>query len=73
MFRMKVKELATARKLSQAKLGRLADLSPKTLQEIYRDPYRDVAYSTLLKIARALGVTVDDLIEDVPEEKGEGN
>jgi DNA-binding Xre family transcriptional regulator len=34
---------------------------------IYNDPYRDVAYSTLLKIARVLGVDVSELIEEIPD------
>jgi DNA-binding Xre family transcriptional regulator len=67
--RLKVKEIAQEKGWSQAKLGRAADINPRTMQGIYHDPYRDVAYSTLMKIARVLGVEVSDLIEEVPDEK----
>jgi DNA-binding Xre family transcriptional regulator len=68
MLRLKVKEVAKEKGLSMAKLGRMADLNQRTIQSIYNDPYRDVAYSTLVKLARALNVTVDDLTEEVPDD-----
>jgi DNA-binding Xre family transcriptional regulator len=66
--RLKVKEIAQEKGWTQAKLGRAADINPRTMQGIYHDPYRDVAYSTLLKIAKVLGVEVADLIEEAPDE-----
>lgn len=66
--RLKVKEIAKQKGWTQAKLGRAADINPRTMQGIYHDPYRDVAYSTLLKIAKVLGVDVSELIEEVPDE-----
>jgi hypothetical protein len=36
---------------------------------IYNDPYRDVAHSTLVKIAKVLGVDVSELTEDAPDSK----
>jgi len=65
--RLKVKEVAASKGWTQSKLGRAADLNPRTMQEIYHNPYRDIAYSTLLKIARVLEVDVSDLIEEVPD------
>lgn len=67
MQRLKVKELAKEKGISMARLSRLADVNPRTVEAIFKDPYRDVAYSTLAKLARALDVDVSDLIEDVPE------
>lgn len=67
MLRLRVKEVAKARGISMAKLSRMADLNPRTVQAIYQDPYRDVAYSTLVKIAKALNVDVSDLTEEVPD------
>lgn len=67
MQRLKVKEVAQSKGISMAKLSRLADVNPRTVEAIYRDPYRDVAYSTLAKLAKALGVEVSDLIEDTPD------
>jgi DNA-binding Xre family transcriptional regulator len=65
MQRLKVKEVAQSKKITMAKLSRLADVNPRTVEAIFKDPYRDVAYSTLAKLARALDVDVSDLIEDV--------
>jgi DNA-binding Xre family transcriptional regulator len=67
MIRLRVKEVAKAKGISMAKLSRLADLSPKTVQALWHDPYRDVAVSTLDKIAKALHVDVSKLVESVPE------
>jgi DNA-binding Xre family transcriptional regulator len=65
--RLRVKEVATAKGWTQSKLQRAADVHPRTMSGIYNDPYRDVAYSTLLKIARVLGVDVSELIEEIPD------
>lgn len=66
MQRLKVKEVAQSKGISMARLSRLADVNPRTVEAIYKDPYRDVAYSTLAKLAKALDVEVSDLIEDTP-------
>ena len=58
MIRLRVREIAEQRKISMTRLSRIADVNYKTVQAIFSDPYRDVAYSTLDKIAKALGVTV---------------
>jgi DNA-binding Xre family transcriptional regulator len=68
MQRLRVKEVAQAKGFTMAKLQRAADINLKTIQAIYRDPYRDVAYSTLNKIAKALGVSIADLVEEVPDD-----
>jgi DNA-binding Xre family transcriptional regulator len=49
-------------------------LSLNTIQEMIRDPYRDVRISTLDKIAVALDVPIIELYERVEEkeEKGTG-
>jgi len=64
MQRLRVKEIAQSKGLTMAKLSRMADINLKTLQAIYRDPYRDVAYSTLSKIAKALEVPITDLVDE---------
>jgi transcriptional regulator with XRE-family HTH domain len=70
MRRLKVKELAEQRGITQSKLMRMADLNMKTVQGLYREPYRlNVAYLTLEKIAKALGVNIDELFEEVEDEK----
>ena len=70
MRRLRVKELAEHRGLTQSKLMRMADLNMKTVQGLYREPYRiNVAYLTLEKVAKALEVNIDDLFEEVEDEK----
>ena len=65
MIKLRVREVAQAKGISMAKLGRMADLNQRTMQAIYNDPYRDVAYSTLVKLAKALAVDVSELTEEV--------
>ena len=67
MVRLKVKEIAQAQGISMAKLSRMSDLNPQTLRSIYSNPFRDVAFSTLLKLAKALNVDVADLTEEIPD------
>lgn len=68
MRRLKVKELAEQKGMTQSKLMRMADLNMKTVQGLYREPYRiNVAYLTLEKIAKALGVSIDDLFEEIED------
>ena len=37
--------------------------------DIFHNPYKDVAYSTLLKIAKVLEVDIRELTEEVPDEE----
>lgn len=68
MIRLKVREVAQAKGITMAKLGRMADLNQRTMQAIYNDPYRDVAYSTLVKLAKALDVDIAELTEEVQDD-----
>ncbi len=67
-IRLKIKEVATAKGWTQSKLGRAADLNPRTMQEIWHDPYRNITYASLVKIAKVLGVDVSELTEEVLDE-----
>ncbi len=62
-----MREVAQAKGISMAELGRMADLNQRTMQAIYNDLYRDVAYSTLVKLAKALDVDVSELTEEIPD------
>jgi DNA-binding Xre family transcriptional regulator len=64
MIRLKVREIAEQNQISMTRLSRIADVNYKTIHAIFQDPYRDVAYSTLIKIARALKVTIAELVEE---------
>lgn len=68
MIRLKVREIAEQKSISMTRLSRIADVNYKTVQAIFHDPYRDVAYSTLIKLAKALGVAIDALVEEEPDQ-----
>ncbi len=69
MIRLKVREIADARRINMAKLSRMADVNYNTIRAIYNNPNRDVAVTTLEKIAKALKVEVTDLYEIVPDDE----
>lgn len=70
MLRLKVKEIATEKKLSMNKLSQLSQVSYHVIQDIYKNPYRVVTTDTINRIAKALGVPATELFEDVePEER----
>jgi transcriptional regulator with XRE-family HTH domain len=63
-LRLRVKEIAQQKGMTQASLHRAADINEKTLRAIYKDPYHhEVYYSVLYKIAKVLKVPITDLIE----------
>jgi DNA-binding Xre family transcriptional regulator len=72
MIRLRLKEIAQEKGISQGKLSRLSDVDDNTIKRIYRNPTANVNTDTLNKLARALGVSVHDLIEEVPDEAAEG-
>lgn len=69
MLRLKVKAVAKAKGFSMGKLSRLADVDRSTLKLIYDKPDYNPTISTLWRLSKVLQVTIDELIEDVPEEK----
>jgi transcriptional regulator with XRE-family HTH domain len=68
MIRLRVKEVAQAKGVSMSRLSRISDVNYKTIQQIWRDPFREVSIKTIEKLAKALGVPSHELIEDVPDE-----
>ncbi|MFL5660413.1 MAG: helix-turn-helix domain-containing protein [Ktedonobacteraceae bacterium] len=68
MIRLRVKEVAQTKSIGMLRLSRLADVSYRTVQGVWRDPYREISIKTLEKFARALSVPSHELIEDVPDE-----
>jgi transcriptional regulator with XRE-family HTH domain len=67
MVRLRVKEIAQKKGISMGKLSRMSDISYRTIQRIYNDPAYFPTIPTLEKIARVLGVSTAELIEDVPQ------
>ncbi len=66
MIRLKVKEVAQAKGVSQSKLGRLADVDVKTMRRIYREPTAPVTTTILDRIATALNIDASLLVESDP-------
>ena len=69
MIKLKVREFADARRINMAKLSRMADVNYNTIRAIYDNPNRDVAVTTLEKIAKALKVEGTDLYEIIPDDE----
>lgn len=66
MIRLKVKEIAREKKISQGKLSRLSEVNITTIQLIYRKPTEaNITLLTLDKLATALEVDAQDLLETV--------
>jgi transcriptional regulator with XRE-family HTH domain len=58
-----IKRHRKARKLSQDKLSKLADVSQATIIKIESGGIQSPTIDTVQKIAKALGVSVDNLIK----------
>jgi len=69
LLRLRVKEVAQEKNVGMAKLSRLSDISYKTVQKIWRNPYHDASISTINRIAKVLSVPATDLLEDVSEDE----
>jgi len=68
IYRLRIKEIAQEKGFTQSKILRVGDLNMKTVQGLSREPYRPgVSYLTLDKVAKALGVTVEGLFEEVAD------
>ena len=67
MLRLRVKEVAQAKKMSMNKLSQRSEVSYHVIQDIYKNPYRIITTDTLNRLAATLGVPVTELIEDVPD------
>ena len=67
-IRLRVKEIAQSKGISQGKLSRLSDVSLNTIRRIWSEKGYVTTTDTLEKLARALGVRVADLFEEIPDE-----
>ena len=67
MLRLRIKEVAKAKGISQGKLSRLADVGYSTIRRVFDDPFYSINFSTLEKIAKALNVPAMELLEEVPD------
>lgn len=67
MLRLRVKELAEEKGFNQSSLSRAADIHFSTVKRIFQDPYKEVTTTTLYKIAKALKISICDLLEELPD------
>jgi transcriptional regulator with XRE-family HTH domain len=68
MIRLKVKEVAAAKGVSQRQLALRSGVDIKNIQKIFRYPTSIVTTETLDKLAKVLGVDAAELIESIPDE-----
>lgn len=64
MARLRIREVAEEKGMSMGLLSRKANVTMNVIRKIWRNDQHDASFSTLQKIAGALGVDVRDLIED---------
>ena len=60
----KIKHLREKKGLSQEKLARIADVSNNTIVNIESGKQKNPTIETVSKIAKALGVAIDELISE---------
>ncbi len=58
-----IKKLRKKKSISQDKLSKLADISLNTVVKLELDQSPNPTLDTLKKIAKALNITIDDLIK----------
>ena len=67
MLRLRVKEVAQSKGYNMSSLSRATDISFSTIKRIWTKPYEGANINTLSKIAKALDVTVNDLVEEIED------
>ena len=72
MARLRIREIAEEKGISQGLLARTANVTQNVIRQIWRNPRHNVNFETLEKIAKALDVSVRDLIENGDEETPQG-
>jgi DNA-binding Xre family transcriptional regulator len=65
--RLKVKEVAKERGFSMGQLSRTSNVAYNTIKRIYDEKNYSPTMNTMMRIAKALGVSIADLVEDVPD------
>nr|BBH93132.1 hypothetical protein KTA_13310 [Thermogemmatispora argillosa] len=71
MFRLKVKDVIKGQGKTVGWVARKAGLSHSVVRRMVKDPNYDPQASTLMKVAKVLKCSVEDLIEYSPDEDEE--
>jgi len=72
MIRLKVKEIAIEKGVSQRQLSLRSGIDIRNIQKIFRRPTSNVTTETLDKIAKVLGVDASELLESIPDSATDG-
>jgi DNA-binding Xre family transcriptional regulator len=67
MLRLKVREVATEKGFNMGKLSRASDVDRNTIKRMFDDPSYSPTVETLFKVAKTLKVTLNDLVEEIPD------
>jgi len=65
--KFRVKELARERGLTSEELARRSGLKISTVRNLWQNRVSDPAYSTLAALAQALGVHIEDLVDQTSQ------
>lgn len=69
-FKSNIKKIMRERKVKAKELESLAGLSDRSISKLRTDEgFADCRFSTLARVAEALGVSVKDLFDEVEEPK----
>ncbi len=71
MLKLRLKKMLEERNIKPARFSRLADIPTTTVYRLINDDDYAPTIVTLRKVADYFGVTVDDLYEEVDDEKKE--
>jgi DNA-binding Xre family transcriptional regulator len=70
MLRLRIKEVSESRGINKSRLARLADLGVTTVNNLWSGERTNVQLDTLVAIANALNVSIEDLYEYTPVHQG---
>ncbi len=68
MLRLRVKEIAEEKGFNQSSLARESGVGFTTIKRLFRNSYRETSLTVLEKVAKALGVSIHDLIEELSDD-----
>jgi transcriptional regulator with XRE-family HTH domain len=71
VYRLKVKDIARKKGLSQRQLILRSGLDTRVVQRVLRDDHANITLATLDRIAGVLDVDISELIESIPAQEQE--